>query len=387
MRTRSLLGTLVTCVWVCGPTGLVHAAAPLPAVRPMYFEHLTMRDGLSQSTVEGILQDSRGYLWMATESGLDRYDGNSIRVYRRERGNPQALASDYIWTMAEDAHGDLWLATIGGGVERWQRSSDRFQQFRHDPSDPASLASDAVRTLLIDADGRIWAGTLDRGLDVLDPRTGVARHFRHHDSDPHSLAADAVFALHMDHAGGIWVGTDGGLSRYQSASGTFINYGRSADGAGLSDLQVRVISEDHSGALWIGTLHGGLDRLEPDTGRVTAFRHDPANPHSLSHDRVTAILEDDAQRLWVATVDGLNLFDRASQSFVRYGNDADNPQSLRDSGVMALYQDRGGVLWVGTRSGGASHWNPKGWLLGHYRSAAFRDTMAFLSASNFTSAT
>ena len=311
MRSGILLDALVAGValFACGAPA--QAAVPVPAVRPLYFEHLTMRDGLSQGTVEGILQDSRGYLWMATESGLNRYDGNSIRVYRRERGNPQALASDYVWTMAEDTHGDLWLATIGGGVERWQRSTDSFQQFRHDAADPASLASDAVRTLLIDGDGRIWAGTLDHGLDVLDPRTGAAHHFRHSDADPHSLAADGVFALHMDHAGGIWVGTDGGLSRYQPASGSFINYGKSADGAGLSDLQVRVLSEDHSGALWIGTLHGGLDRLEPDTGRVTAFRHDPANPHSLSHDRVTAILEDDAQRLWVATVDGLNLFDRA----------------------------------------------------------------------------
>jgi len=359
MRTRNLLGALLSSAWLCGPLGPVHAAAPVPAVRPMYFEHLTMRDGLSQSTVEGILQDSHGYLWLATESGLNRYDGNSIRAYHRERGNPHALASDYVWTMAEDAHGDLWLATIGGGVERWQRSSDSFQQFRHDPAQPASLASDAVRTLLIDSDGRIWAGTLDRGLDVLDPRTGLARHFRHSDADPRSLAADAVFALHMDHAGGVWVGTDAGLSRYQPASGTFINYGKSADGAGLSDLQVRVVSEDHTGALWIGTLHGGLNRLEPDSGRVTAFRHEPANPHSLSHDRVTAILEDDARRLWVATVDGLNLFDRSTQSFVRYGNDADNPQSLRDNNVIALYQDQGGVLWAGTRNGGASHWNPK----------------------------
>src|SRR5258708_34871712 len=96
-----------------------HAEAPVPAVHPMYFEHLTMRDGLSQSTVEGILQDSQGYLWLATESGLDRYDGNSFRVYRRERGNNRALASDYIWTIAEDARSDLWLATVGGGVARW----------------------------------------------------------------------------------------------------------------------------------------------------------------------------------------------------------------------------------------------------------------------------
>ena len=68
--------------------GLAQAAAPVAAVRPMYFEHLTMRDGLSHSTVEGMLQDSRGYLWLATESGLDRYDGYSVRVYHRERGNP-----------------------------------------------------------------------------------------------------------------------------------------------------------------------------------------------------------------------------------------------------------------------------------------------------------
>ncbi|HSY06097.1 MAG TPA: two-component regulator propeller domain-containing protein [Steroidobacteraceae bacterium] len=374
MRTRSLLGALSAGAWLCALAGPVQAAAPLPAVRPLYFEHLSMRDGLSQSTVMGILQDSQGYLWLATESGLDRYDGNSIRVYRRERGNPHALASDYIWTVAEDKHADLWLATIGGGVARWQRRTDQFQLYRHELARADSLASDAVRTLLIDASGSIWVGTLDRGLDLLDPVTGVARHFRHREGDPHSLPSDAVFALYADHSDRVWIGTDGGLSRYDPATGGFVNYGRSADGAGLSDLQVRVIREDHTGALWIGTMRGGLDRLEPGTGRVTAFRHEPANPHSLSHDRVTAILEDAAQRLWVGTVDGLNLFDHSTEGFVRYGNDADNPQSLRDSNIFALYQDRGGVLWVGTRSGGASHWNPESWLLGHYRSAAFHDT-------------
>ena len=184
-----------------------------------------MRDGLSQSTVMSILQDSQGYLWLATESGLDRYDGYSIRAYRRERGNEHGLASDYIWTIAEDAHGDLWLATVGGGVARWDRRTDTFQQFRHDPANPDSLASDAVRTLLIDARGRIWVGTFENGLDVLDPQTGKAQHFRHRKDDPRSLAADAVFALYADRSGRIWVGSDGGLSRYEPSTGDFINYG------------------------------------------------------------------------------------------------------------------------------------------------------------------
>ncbi len=372
-RRGGILGTVAACVAMAALDVGAYAAAPTPAMRPMYFEHLTMRDGLSQSTVNSILQDSQGYLWLGTENGLDRYDGDSIREYRRERGNEHGLASDYIWSMAEDAQGDLWLATEGGGVARWDRRTEQFQPFRHDAHKPNTLASDAVRTLLIDARGRIWAGTLDQGLDVLDPKTGDVRHFRHRDEDPRSLPADAVCALFADHSGRIWVGTDGGLSRYEPASDDFVNYG-AANGNGSSDARVRAIREDHTGALWIGTYRGGLDRLDPDTGRLTVFRHDRKDPHSLSHDRVLAVLEDDAQRLWVATADGLDLFDRESATFVRYGRDADNPQSLRDSDIMSLYQDRGGVLWVGTRGGGASHWNPRSWLLGHYRSDSFRDT-------------
>src|SRR5579863_2072888 len=161
---RCILVVSMACIAWATST-VARAAAPVPAVRPMYFENLTTRDGLSQSTVNAILQDSQGYVWLATESGLDRYDGNSIREYRRERGNDHGLASDYIWSMVEDARGDLWLATNGGGVARWERRTERFQQFRHDPAKANSLASDAVRTLLIDPQGRIWAGTLDQGLD------------------------------------------------------------------------------------------------------------------------------------------------------------------------------------------------------------------------------
>jgi signal transduction histidine kinase/ligand-binding sensor domain-containing protein/CheY-like chemotaxis protein/HPt (histidine-containing phosphotransfer) domain-containing protein len=380
-RCGRILGTLAACIAWAAPAA-VHAAAPVPAVRPMYFEHLTVREGLSQSTVNDILQDSQGYLWLATESGLDRYDGDSIREYRRERGNGHGLASDYIWSMAEDAAGDLWLATDGGGVARWDRRTEQFQQFRHDAQKSHTLASDSVRTLLIDTKGRVWAGTVDQGLDVLDPRTGDVRHFRHRDGDPRSLAADAIRALYADHQGRLWVGTDGGLSRFEPASEDFVNYGAAANGMGLSDLRVRAIREDHTGVLWIGTYKGGLNRLEPDTGHLTVFRHDPKEPHSLSHDRVFAVLEDDAQRLWVATADGLNLLDAKSATFVRYGRDADNPQSLRDNNIMSLYQDRGGVLWVGTRLGGASHWNPRSWLLGHYRSDAFRDTQVLAFADD-----
>jgi signal transduction histidine kinase/ligand-binding sensor domain-containing protein/CheY-like chemotaxis protein len=364
---------LAACLAAMSISVAAFADPPVPAVRPMYFEHLTMRDGLSMSTINSMLQDSQGYVWLATEGGLNRYDGYSVRQFHRERGNEHGLASDYIWSMAEDSHGDLWLATDGGGVARWERRTETFQQFRHDPARAESLASDSVRALLIDSKGRIWAGTKNLGLDVIDPGSGSVRHFRHRDSDGYSLPSDAIGALYADHEGRIWVGSDGGLSRYDPMTDGFVTYGEGMSAAKIRDSRVRSIREDHNGALWIGTVNDGLARLDQSGNSFTVFRHDASNPHSLSHDHVWAVLEDDAKRLWVATADGLDLFDSSSQSFVRYGHDADNPQSLRDSDTLSLYQDRGGVLWVGTRAGGASHWNPRSWLLGHYFSDGFRE--------------
>jgi signal transduction histidine kinase/ligand-binding sensor domain-containing protein/CheY-like chemotaxis protein/HPt (histidine-containing phosphotransfer) domain-containing protein len=370
---RRIISTLAACT-AAAALNSAQAAAPVPAVRPLSFEHLTIRDGLSMGTVNSILQDSVGYVWLATESGIDRYDGYSMREYRRQRGDIHGLANDYVWSMAEDAGGDLWLATDGGGVARWERNRDQFQQFRHDPRRPRTLASDAVRALIVDRQGLVWVATKDQGLDALDPKTGEARHYRHHEDDPRSLAADSVNTVYADRSGRVWVGTDRGLSRYDPSIDGFVNVSAAVDGVQLSDLRIRAIREDHAGILWLGTVNKGLVRLEPDANRLTVFRHDAQNPRSLSQDYVWSVLEDNAQRLWIATGDGLDLFDRATESFVRYGHEADDPQSLRSSNILSLYQDRGGVLWVGTREGGASHWNPRSWLFGHYFSDALRAT-------------
>ena len=347
------------------------AAAPIAFTHPLLFEHLDEADGLSDRSVNAILQDSLGYVWLATAAGLDRYDGYSIREYRRERGNPHGLASDVITSLAEDARGNLWIATDGGGVGRYDRRSDSFKQFRSDPGNARTLASDAVRALLIDSQGRLWVGTRDRGLDLLDTRSGRVRHFRHRAGDEHSLASDAVQVLYADSKGQLWIGTDNGLSRYDSKREAFINVGAAGSATPLDDPHILSVREDHNGALWIGTLQGGLSRLQLASGRLQSFRNDPSDAGSLSADQVSAILEDDAQRLWVATTAGLDLLDPAGR-FEHYAYEPATPHGLPRGTVLTLYQDRGGVLWVGTHEGGAGHWDPRTWLLGLHRSASFQ---------------
>ena len=209
---------------------------------PMVFDHLTLEDGLSQATVTDVLQDSQGFLWIGTESGLNRYDGYRIETYSRERGNPDALANDFIWEITEDAGGDIWVTTNGGGVARWHRDRDAFSTFTHVPTDAATLSSDTTRTIMIDDDGRVWIGTRGNGVNVLDPATGNIERLQHDPAQPDSLSSD----------------------------------------------DVRDILKDQNGVVWIGT-DAGLDRFEPGTGSFVHYRHDPAVPDSLSDDTVMTL--------------------------------------------------------------------------------------------------
>jgi diguanylate cyclase (GGDEF)-like protein len=333
---------------------------------PMRFSHVTSEQGLSQANVMAVLQDSIGYMWFGTENGLNRYDGYQMRRYQRSQRQPNSLAHDYVWAVAEDKNGNLWIATDGGGVAHWNRAADSFLNYRHDPADATSIASNHVRTVLVDADGAVWLGTRDQGVDRLDPATGKATHYRHDPSDPASLANNAVYALVIDGAGQLWVGTDGGLNRWHRASGGFIRYQHAAAKPNsLSSDLVRTVYEDRQGTIWVGTETGGLNRLDPTTGRFQRFRHADDSPISLSNDHVRAILEDVDGRLWVGTADGLNLMQRKAGTFTRFVHSDTDPTSLRDNYVMSLFQDRSGLLWVGTRSGGVSKWNPRSWSLGY----------------------
>ena len=158
------MGALVAIMAAAGA-----AAADAPA---LILQHLTTADGLPQGTVYTTLQDSQGFVWLATEDGLIRYDGRELLRYAYSPSSSSGLPGNFIYQVVEDAHHDLWLAIKDTGLARWNRASDTFTVYRHDARNPASLASDSVVTVLIDGRGRVWVGTADAGIDVLDPATG-----------------------------------------------------------------------------------------------------------------------------------------------------------------------------------------------------------------------
>jgi ligand-binding sensor domain-containing protein len=234
--------------WIAsaGIAALLMAAMPTGALgRPIRFERLSQEEGLSQSTVMCILQDSRGFIWLGTEAGLNRYDGRSVTVYRRDLHNTGSLTSDFVQGLAEDPSGDLWVATEGGGLVRWERATDRFVRYGAGLDKGDGPGSAQLRTVYLDRKGVLWVGTKDAGLARRDPKSGRWQRFTHSEEDPSSLCDDGVYAIFEDGAGRLWIGTNAGLARFDAASGRFQN-----------------------------------------------FRHDPKNPGSLSADRIRGIRGD-----------------------------------------------------------------------------------------------
>ena len=352
-RTQPILALLVLAASAVG------APASAALHRPIRFERLSLEEGLSQAGVMDVLQDKRGYMWLATEDGLNRYDGTAFKVYRHDATDLATLPDSFIWDAEEDASGSVWVATRGG-LARWDRATDRIVR-----QDTPGVRN--IRVLRYQARGNaLWIGTRESGLLRLNLATGALQRFAHDAADAGSLADDRVYALYVDGKDRLWVGTDGGLDLLNADGKGFTHHVPSrSDASSLSDARVRAILADDMAGLWIGTSGGGLNRLDLASGRFARFRHDNAVATSLVSDDVRALLQDASGRLWVGTFDGLDLYDPETGGFAHYRQDARNPASLSDDHVLSLAQDRGGVLWVGTRTGGVHKWNPLSWQFGH----------------------
>ncbi|MEL6447163.1 MAG: EAL domain-containing protein [Pseudomonadota bacterium] len=357
--TVSVLGALALCL-AASPAAFSQGAS-----QRMVFDHLSIEDGLSQGTVTRVAQDPAGFIWIATESGLNRYDGSTVQRFVYDRSATGGLNNDYIWDIEIDAQGDLWLATDGGGVARFEQETAQFTHYRFDADDANSLSSDAVRSLDIDSRGAVWVGTRDAGLNRIDVASGEIERFDHPNPAISIPTSATVFDI-IEAAGGTqWFATSAGLYARETGSRAMRRWVNDADDStSLSDNTVIAVHEASDGVIWAGTYEGGLNAIDREAGTLRRYRADADDAGALANDYVRDILEDSDGRLWVATAGGLSLLDRDTNRFTTYANRRDDARSLGSSYVMTLFQDQGGVLWVGTRGAGVAAWNPRSWTLG-----------------------
>jgi ligand-binding sensor domain-containing protein/signal transduction histidine kinase len=343
---------------------------------------------LSSKNLSYCGEDKRGTFWVASDGGLDEFDRKAGKVTRHIilpdvsgfgfyedrfgvfwifHSSPNALAvfdrktntlTRYAFpnreptmlsvsAMAEDRNGTLWIATHGFGLLKVDREGGKFIHYFNVPTDPESLPQNKLDALLADRDGDIWVapGRMAPALLVTKPAP-----FKKLPKVPGSTIQPFVGALYQDRQGILWIGTPEALIRRDYKTGRITAYRTGGPDVGSDVVS---ICEDRSGNLWVGTYGHGLHRFDRQTGKFKTYRHNPADPHSLSNDIVMRLLVDHNGTLWAGTADGLNRFDALTERFTTHKLE---PQSSIP--YLELIEDREGKMWIGTESSGLRHFDP-----------------------------
>ena len=326
---------------------------------------------MSQSIVESIVQDHRGFLWFGTEEGLNRYDGYKFTVIKNDPRDTNTISYNHITTLFVDRSGILWIGTYNGGLNRYDLRTECVTRFLHDPNDSTSLSNNIVQSIWQDHSGNLWIGTHD-GLNRIAAHDSAAsapvfQRFHAHSSDSSRLTHNTVRAIAEDGNGSLWIGTQEGLnivdgSELDDPDPVFHHFAFDPENSTSSNRNsIRTIFLDRQGTLWIGTDHGLIQILDdrspghplPTSCSYRHYFNDPDDIGSLLNNEVYSIFEDRSGNLWIGTNGGgLGVFDRTRESFFHFTYDAEDPNSLSYDEIRSLYEDRSGVLWIGTYGGG-----------------------------------
>ncbi|MBC7904873.1 MAG: response regulator [Gemmatimonadaceae bacterium] len=356
---------------------LLTAAICQGQIRNLKFAHLTTANGLSQSNVKCILQDSRGFMWFGTRDGLNKYDGYKFSVYRNSPIDKYTLTNDFIADIAEDKKGNIWVGTWGGGLNKYDRTKDKFTHYRHDPDNTKSLSSDLIISIFIDSEEKLWVGTADRGLNYYDEKSNSFVRFSGEPGQTGNISDFSVSDVFEDSYKNLWVGTEKGLNLLDRKTGKFTNYRHSPLPGSISNDQIHVIFEDKNRRLWIGTVGGGLNLFDQQSNKFSHFIHNPNNPNSLSNDNVYSLGEDIDGNLWVGTENGgLNILDHRTGEYTIYKHDDFDTHSLLNNSLHSIYRDRKGNMWVGTFTGGINYVNLDGNKFTHYKHTSAKNSLS-----------
>lgn len=331
------------------------------------FDHISIEQGLSQSSVRVIFQDSRGFLWFGTEDGLNRYDGYTFKTYKPDPDAPNSLSDRWITSIVEDKEGTLWIGTRLGGLNHYDPRTEQFTHFLHNDENPSSLSDNHINVLYLDRNDNLWIGTPD-ALDLFDQKSNTFKHYVYSPSQQEGISGKNITVLYEDSRGRFWVGTAaGGLNQFEPSSNTFTPY-QSDPGniKTISNDHVTAIIEDSKSVLWVGT-RDGLNKFQPDSGTFERFMHSETDEQSIAGNVVTDLHVDTTGNLWVATTMGLDRLSAAGKRFIHYRSDPTFSKSLSNDTVLSIYEDRGGVLWFGTYGGGVNKYDRQRDDFAYYR--------------------
>lgn len=353
------------------------------------FKSLTTLDGLSQNDVNCVFQDSRGFIWIGTHDGLNRYDGYNFKVYRMQPRQENGLVSNIVFTITEDQEGHLWIGSSDNGICKFDVDNNTYTQFSNSTENPNILTSNRIIQIMADSYGNIWAVT-DKGVDVINAVDHKVTHLTLADLGgvKGSYPGNFCRTIFEDSEGDVWIGTFRGLAKMDHVKHkveyiyapkmkpSLVNIIQEYKGnlVVVNGTTVRVFNKktkeyhknlrlskstrvlvDDSGDLWIGGASGlkqaSVFRKEPLLFEVKSTFSTDANFGGLTANYITSLCQDKSGLIWIGTNGGgVNIYNPQDKPFKSYDIHDKNPKASYNK-VRSIFEDQYDNLWIGTAEG------------------------------------
>lgn len=325
---------------------------------------------VSHKTIMALCEDNLGNIWIGTMgTGLDRYNPktNLFINFRHNALNPNSLADNDVLSLSVDRAGLIWAGShLGSGITKIQRNPAKFNLLAHKQDNPNSLNDNVIWSIYEDDDEILWVATYRGGLNRIDRRKNSFLFLEYNPRNSNTISSNHLRVVTEDRFGNLWIGTyNTGINLIDKRNYNIRKYNHSDSKSGtLSANQIQSILIDDD-EYWIGTFGGGLNYTKISGNPFTSeliFKHyksETDNPKSLSDNRVYKVFKDSKENIWVGTFGGgLNKLDRKTNEFIHFRNDPDDNESLADDKVLSVSEDSDGFILVGTYGGALNRLNP-----------------------------
>lgn len=340
------------------------------------FKRITIEDGLSQSNISVIIQDKKGYMWIGTDDGLNKYNGSEFKVYKYSNNEKNTISGNSVTDIKEDKEGNIWVGTTTGLNKIDSRTNEVTRYLPNENG--CNISHYRIREILISKNGDILVGTND-GLNKYDDKTDNFTRIYNSEDNNSSLSNQQIYSLAEDVYGNYWIGTSNGLNKIDNKTGRIKRYfAEENDEKSISHNFIYSLHADELGYLWIGTYYGGLNKLNLENGKVEKFM--PIFDNSLPGAYIRDVLRDSRGLVWIATDYGFAKLNEEDNTFITYESSKYNTGSIISNNILSICEEKSGAIWIGT-DGGISLFNPEN-LFNYYKSDPFNNNS--LSSDNIS---
>lgn len=304
---------------------------------------------LTQQTVTQVFQDSRGFIWLLTQEGLNKYNGFELENYRYSHTDPGSISSNSVTRITEDLAGNLWLATLGGGLNKYKAADNSFEAIYTSGDPELSPYSNEIHTIFTDQNGTLWLGYED-AFSSFDLNSGKFRHYIPRALGLPKLSGVNRFGQTSD--GTIWAATGGGLLEIKTSENRILAHRHEPGNPNsLSSNDLVSVVVDATDNVWAISRASGITVFNTKESNSFRYIHNGLDENSLSSNQLNDAYRDRENRIWIGTYEGLDLFVEEQNNFVRFTRQTtDIPSDI----ITSIYQSREGKYWIGTFFGLAS---------------------------------